>query len=240
MKSIGYGIFIIIGAGLWACSSVSKRYVHRSEIVVSNNYVQPSKEVEAFVAPYGDSLELEMNQVIGFATANFERARPEGALGNLLADLSLHYALDHELVDVTDHPICLLNHGGLRSPISAGPVTVGDIYKLMPFDNTLVVLKLNRSVLPEIHAYLKQSGGEPISGFEVTNDQLVGIGTYEVITVITSNYLALGGDNMDFFKHPISKIDHPKLLRDIIIEYVEATDTIVPLVNGRIRFETQE
>ena len=67
------------------------------------------------------------------------------------------------------------------------------------------MLKLNRSVLPEIHAYLKQSGGEPISGFEVTNDQLVGIGTYEVITVITSNYLALGGDNMDFFKHPIRR-----------------------------------
>ena len=69
--------------------------------------------------------------MIGFATANFERARPEGALGNLLADLSLHYALDHELVDVTEHPICLLNHGGLRSPISAGPVTVGDIYSII-------------------------------------------------------------------------------------------------------------
>jgi 2',3'-cyclic-nucleotide 2'-phosphodiesterase (5'-nucleotidase family) len=236
MKSVRYGIFIIIGAGLWACSSVSKRYVQRSEIVVSNGHVRPSPEVVAFIAPYGDSLEVEMNRVIGFATANFERARPEGALGNLLADLSLQYALENGLVNTSEHPICLLNHGGLRSPISAGPVTVGDIYKLMPFDNTLVVLKLNRSVLPEIHAYLKQSGGEPISGFEVTNAQLLGIGAEEVVTVVTSNYLALGGDNMDFFKQPLSKIDHSKLLRDIIIEYVEATDTIAPLVNGRIRF----
>ena len=33
---------------------------------------------------------------------------------------------------------CLLNTGGLRSSIGKGTVSLGDIYKLMPFDNTIV------------------------------------------------------------------------------------------------------
>lgn len=240
MRFFRTGIFILSGAGLLACSSGYKIYVQGEEVIVSSTTVEPSPEIKSFIQPYSDSLELEMNRVIGFATENLERGRPEGALGNFMADLSLKYAIDNGLVKKEEQPICIMNHGGLRSPINKGDIRVGDIYKLMPFDNTLVVLKLNAAALSEIHEYLKKSGGEPIAGFRVTKDALFGTNSSNVITVVTTNYLALGGDKMDFFTNPIDKKEHPKLLRDIIIEYVEMTDTIVPVIDGRLKLEIQE
>jgi 2',3'-cyclic-nucleotide 2'-phosphodiesterase (5'-nucleotidase family) len=229
------GIFILVGAGLLACSSGSKVYVQGEELIISSSRVIASPEIQSFIQPYSDSLESEMNRVIGFATGNIERDRPEGALGNFMADLALQYALDNGLVKKEEQPICILNHGGLRSPISSGKIRVGDIYKLMPFDNTLVVLQLNRSVLSEIHDYIKNSGGEPIAGFRVTPEELSGQWDVEVITVVTTNYLALGGDKMNFLLNPISKLEDPKLLRDIIIEHVSKSESIVPLMDGRIK-----
>ena len=240
MRFFRTGIFILSGAGLLACSSGYKIYVQGEEVIVSSTAVEPSPEIKSFIQPYSDSLELEMNRVIGFATENLERGRPEGALGNFMADLALKYALDNGLVTKEDQPICMMNHGGLRSPINKGDIRVGDIYKLMPFDNTLVVLKLNATVLLEIHEYLKKSGGEPIAGFSVTKDTLFGTNSSNVITVVTTNYLALGGDKMDFFIHPLDKKEHPKLLRDIIIDYVEQTDTIIPVLDRRIQLEIKE
>lgn len=240
MSILRTGIFILIGAGLLACSSSSKVYVQGEELIISSNTVDASPPIESFIQPYTDSLESEMNRVIGYATDNLERNRPEGALGNFMADLSLKYALDNGLVSEEEQPICLMNHGGLRSPINQGDIHVGDIYKLMPFDNTLVVLKLEASALSEIHEYLKTSGGEPIAGFSVTQNMLNGPSSRNVITVVTTNYLALGGDNMSFFANPLDKIESPKLLRDIIIEYVTKTDTIVPVMDGRLKLEIKE
>ena len=57
---------------------------------------------------------------------------------------------------------------------------------------------------------------------------------------MTTNYLALGGDKMDFFIQPLDKKEHPKLLRDIIIDYVEQTDTIIPVLDRRIQLEIKE
>lgn len=234
------GIFILVGAGLWACSSGSKIYVEGQEVIVSSSTLEPSPEINSFIQPYTDSLQLEMNRVIGYATENLERDRPEGALGNFMADLSLKYALDNGLVSKQEQPICIMNHGGLRSPINRGDIRVGDIYKLMPFDNTLVVLKLNVVALSEIHTYLKKSGGEPVAGFTITQDSILGLNALNHLTVVTTNYLALGGDKMDFFIHSIDKMEHPKLLRDIIIEYVEQVDTIEPVLDNRIQFDIKE
>lgn len=235
MNTFRIGIFILVGAGLMACSSGSRVYVQGEKLIVSSNTIVASPSIESFILPYSDSLQSEMSRVIGFATGNLERDRPEGALGNFMADLALEYALGNGLVKKEEQSICILNHGGLRSPINNGNIKVGDIYKLMPFDNTLVILKLNRSVLSEIHNYIKNSGGEPIAGFKVTPETLTGIEDAEVITVVTTNYLALGGDKMNFLLNPISKLEDPALLRDIIIEYVSKREEIIPLIDGRIK-----
>jgi 2',3'-cyclic-nucleotide 2'-phosphodiesterase (5'-nucleotidase family) len=117
--------------------------------------------------------------------------------------------------------ICLFNTGGIRSSIGKGDVTLGDMYKLMPFENTLVWVELPVSVIPEIETYLKQSGGEPMANCKLIIGKLEINGMRENTThfwVLTSDYLMNGGDKMDFFKKKTNANTTGKLLRDILIE----------------------
>jgi hypothetical protein len=108
----------------------------------------------------------------------------------------------------------------------------------MPFENTLVWVELPISVIPDIEAYLKQSGGEPISNCKIINGKLEIYGMRENtthISVLTSDYLMNGGDKMDFFKKKTSINSTGKLLRDILIEEVKAQRTLVE--NTELRFQ---
>ena len=58
---------------------------------------------------------------------------------------------------------CLLNNGGLRFSLDSGNITRGDIYKLMPFDNKMVIVKIFKEDIFEIFRYIEKKGGEPIS-----------------------------------------------------------------------------
>lgn len=226
-------IILLIGAGLSACSSYS--IYSETSLVEVNTSIDSNSRMDSLIQPYKDSLSSEMNSVIGIAQGDFVKNRPEGALGNLVADLSLAYVKDNRGDLAKCEIVCLMNHGGLRSPISKGDVTVGDVFKLMPFDNQIVVLKLDASKKAEIEAYLRTSGGEPIAGFELSEDASTLPSTN--FYVVTTDYLAGGGDKMNFFLNPLDKIELNVLLRDVIIDYVKNTGTIVPGLDQRIKLD---
>lgn len=228
-------IIILIGAGLSACSSYS--IYSETDLIEVTSKTETNTRIDSIIQPYKDSLSAEMNSVIGIATDDFIRDRPEGALGNFVADLSLKYCKE-TIEDIKKcKVICIMNHGGLRSPISKGEVTVGDIFKLMPFDNQLVVLKLDESKQIEIEEYLKTSGGEPIAGFTIT-EKGMDI-PKQNIYVVTTDYLASGGDKMNFFLNPLGRIDTGVLLRDVIINHVKSEGTISPVIDNRINFKDE-
>ena len=236
MNRIQIVLLAIIGAGLWACSSVSSVYVQTDRVEV-NTSTKKDTELAAFIEPYRDSLALEMERVIAYAANDFTNERPVGTLGNFVVDQTMQYVIDRELAQRDDY-ICIMNYGGLRAPINEGEVVVGDIYKLMPFDNTIVLLKLPATRMDEIASYLRNSGGEPIGGFQLTSN------SYELNTdkklvdtlyVITTDYLANGGDRMNFLKNAYEKTDTGIFLRDVLLEMVEEKDTLVPQMDKRIK-----
>lgn len=228
-------VWMAFGAGLTACSSVSTIYVQSKQVEIASNDNQFSSSLDSIIAPYRDSLKLEMGKIIGFANGNFERNRPEGTLGNFMADVVLESSLEAGFIHIDEQPICILNHGGLRAPINKGNVCVGDIYKLMPFDNNITVVKIPIDRLQEIYQFMNLSGGEPISGFQIKDNEIK-LSTREELTIVTTNYLASGGDNMNFLRDPISRVDFPILLREVLIDYIDRSDTIVPYLDERIKF----
>ncbi|MGM0479750.1 MAG: 5'-nucleotidase C-terminal domain-containing protein [Bacteroidota bacterium] len=232
-------LFVIgcIGAGLWACSSVRSVYVQTDKVPVTT-LTAPDDSMEAFIAPYKEKLAAEMDRPIGYATGDLKRDRPEGALGNFVVDATLDY-LEREGRIPAERYICIMNNGGLRSPISSGTITVGDIYKLMPFDNTVVVAKLPVNALDSICQYLASSGGEPIAGFTMENGscELNSPADSDTLYVVTSDYLFNGGDHMDFFEMHYSYRNTGVFLRDMLIREVEVRDTIQPVLEERITLE---
>jgi len=220
----------------------------------ANHKVEDAEEdstLNAMINPYSEGMKAKMDEVIGFASTTLEKVDPESPLGNFSADVvyeaGLNYASKTKDIGINamSKSFCLLNFGGLRAVVNKGEVTVGDIYSLMPFDNTLTLVKLKGEQVRELAKYLMSAHGQPVSNatFQLSsNSQQMTIGGVpynfdEDVIVVTSDYLANGGDKMDFFKEPVRKWNSGILVRDIFLDYVKATDTLGTYpVEGRITF----
>lgn len=214
-------LYIIIGAGLTACSSVNTISVKSESIGVTSEYEEVNR-IDSIVAPYRTQLEQEMLEVIAVAENDFTRDRPNGVLNNWSADAILNSIPKTQF---NEKPyFCLLNFGGLRNPLSKGDIVLGDVYKLMPFDNEIVIVELPYSSLSKIVSYLMSSGGEPISNaiLDFNHIDILGDdGESDTFFVVTSDYLMNGGDNMNFFQDQLNVIHTGVLMRDAMIEQVK-------------------
>lgn len=207
--------------------------------------IRDDRQVESLVAPFRDRMAEEILQVIGEAAIPLAKATPEGTLGNFAADAMLRAA--RQQLDGPVH-MALTNNGGLRVPIAPGPITVGQMYELMPFENMLSVLTLSGHQIVEMADQLAAVRGEPIAGFSfrietegdrlVARDLLIGGEPVELeaeYRLVTNDYMANGGDSPSAIHEPLARVDLPVLLRDAFIAYVMEEGVIRPELEGRIR-----
>lgn len=233
MKLSFYSI-IIAGASLMACSSHLVVNSNLNKVAVSTETIE-DEYIISTVKPYKDSLNKRMNEVLGTSTQDFIVSRPSSNLMNWVADAV--FVNQTRNIRLAQPVICFLNTGGIRSSIGKGNITLGDMYQLMPFENTLVWVELPFSVIPEIEAYLQKSGGEPISNCKIINGKLIINGMQENTSnfwVLTSDYLMNGGDKMDFFKRKLNVNHTGKLLRDILIEELKNQGNMIENSEPRI------
>jgi 2',3'-cyclic-nucleotide 2'-phosphodiesterase (5'-nucleotidase family) len=185
------------------------------------------------IQPYQSEIEEQMNETLVYTKNDLTKGRPQSTIGNFVTDLCLNYC---------DANICVFNNGGLRTTIDRGDITRGKIFELMPFENELVILELNKTDFIGLLNYISLRGGEPFSGLNIKIDKNnniiehswpVNFNNNETVRVLTSDYLANGGDKMSFFK---GKKQHKigLKLRDAIIDYCEKNDTIDIRLDNRI------
>lgn len=228
-------IFIFsIGAGLLACSSVNTISVDSDSVPITAKYEEKNK-IDSIIGPYRVEMEDEMLEVIAQAENDFTKGRPNAPLNNWCADAILNSQLIEKKADLP--VLCLLNVGGLRSPINKGLITLGDIFKLMPFDNEIVWVLMPASSIYDIEEYLSKSGGEPIAGLEMNagkfslNDSLA---SESAFWVLTSDYLFNGGDHMDFFQKKLKVELTGVLMRDAMIMEAKRQEVLVWNNDNRI------
>ncbi|ADQ07665.1 5'-Nucleotidase domain protein [Caldicellulosiruptor hydrothermalis 108] len=208
------------------------------------------KEVLEIIEKADKQVGQQFSKVIGTAVADItreQRAKPYGdsALGNWAADAIREFA--H-----TD--FAFTNNGGLRIDLKKGPITLGDIYQLMPFDNTIVILKMKGSQIKTILEEAVQDNGKGIQVSGLTfkydmkkpsmnrvYDMKMSNGTPiemdKVYTVATNNFMATGGDGFKGFTDPsVAKTytDTYKLLRDVFIEKIQKQKELKPSLERRI------
>lgn len=223
-------ILIAVGAGLLACSSVNTISLvssdsNNSDVVFQGN---DANAIDSIVSPYRMELEAEMNEVIAYAERPFDKGRPGGSLNNWAADALLESQIEN--ARLAGPTFSLLNVGGLRNTINEGEVTLGDIFKVMPFDNEIVWVEMPVESLSAIADYLTNSGGEPIAGAKLINGKLEIDGMNaetKTVWILTSDYLMNGGDRMDFFQQKISVTHSNELLRDAFIRMAKKQKMLV-------------
>ncbi len=145
---------------------------HDGRLVPVTADIPEDSTVAAIVEKYRAGLELFVSEVIAESPLEMpdgDVLREPTALGNFVADCLRRAA-------GTD--IALQNGGGIRAPLHAGPVRIGDIYALLPFDNTIVTMTLTgRQVLEMCReaAEKRGTGGfGAVSGITFTVERGVG------------------------------------------------------------------
>jgi len=206
--------------------------------------IPASPKMETLVAPFRARMGAEIQQVIGETTGILSKSLPEGTLGNFATDAML-WAANQRVSRPVE--MALTNNGGLRVPLGPGPITVGQMYELMPFENRLSILVLSGSQVQELCDELAERRGEPIAGFSfrievegggrVAGDVRVGGAPLEAESeyrLVTNDYMADGGESLLPLQSPVAREDLPILLRDAFIEYLAYRGIIEPKLEGRV------
>ena len=240
MKLKNYTLYIV-AIFIIACSPSYNLQSHHDEVIEVQAPVDST--VLAIITPYQNGIESQMNEVLCVSEMEMKKGRPESLLGNFVTDLCLNYADAH---------VCVMNSGGLRSSLPKGNITRGDIYTLMPFENELVVLELDSESFKGLVDYITKRGGEPFSGMTLKAsskgydiEEVSGMEDFfdfnkgDKIRVLTSDYLANGGDKMWFFKDK-EQIKVGIKLRDAIIDHCSKSDTISSKLDNRLIFTENE
>ncbi|MDB2675586.1 5'-nucleotidase C-terminal domain-containing protein [Flavobacteriales bacterium] len=215
-------IYLLLALALINQPSIEYSSMERSVFDVKTSEIDSSMYYT--ILPYKQQLDSQMNEVLCYASTDFTKGKPESILGNWTSDACLEIA--QELTDVFDIDVSFFNTGGLRSSLSKGNITKRDIFKLMPFENELVVLELSKDEFMSLKNYFVQTEGQPIAfsdNFSIEDS---------VFQVLTTDYLANGGDKMSFFNN---KIQHKVgiKMRDALITYCVENDTISSTLDSR-------
>ena len=239
-------IFMIISLIL-SCDNSKILVNTEGENISISSGIETIKEVEDIINPYKLNLDKTMNQVLSFSVDNYSKNDGDynTAIGNLMAD-AIFELTNPVFKRRTGKNIdmVLLNHGGIRSILPKGNVTTKTAYKLMPFENSVVVVALKGSVVLEMTNYLKVSDkAHPISGLELVINadnsyQKIQIGNTDVDSekiyfVATNDYLYKGGDQMDFFKKSDTLYELNYKIRNVLLDYFSINDTLNPKIDQR-------
>lgn len=176
----------------------------------------------------------------------------ESELGNWMADV---------VKEKASADVGIVNNGGIRlSPVPAGNITVGTIFYLMPFDNTVTTVNMTGAQLKATIEQGVAEGGKglQVSGIKITYDNSkdsgsrvtsvvrekdgTSINPNDVIKVAAPDFLGTGGDGFTEFSLPeIAKTynDSHTLVRDALIENVRKNKAIVIKMNQRLRNQSQ-
>jgi 2',3'-cyclic-nucleotide 2'-phosphodiesterase (5'-nucleotidase family) len=244
-------VLILTFALLLSCGE--KKYfvtkIEGKKISVESSVIE-STEIENFVKPYRDNIDKDLSQVLSFAPETLDKTGTwQTPIGNFLSDITLEKTQPiFEKRENKSIDICLLNHGGIRSIIPNGNVTARTAYEIMPFENTTIVVGLKAEQIEEIVSYIiSEKKPHPLSGMTFTigkdktakNIQIQGkpIENNTVYYVVTSDYLANGGDNMNFFKKGVASYPIDYKLRNIVIDYFKEIDTVPLTKDIRISVE---
>lgn len=178
----------------------------------------------------------------------------ECEMGNVVSDAMLARVKDQGIT------IALSNGGGLRASIDQGPVTMGEVLSVLPFQNTLSTFQLTGAdvivALENGASQMEEGAGRfaQVAGLKYTVDPAAAPGsrisdvlvmkegewapidTTEIYGLVSNNYVRSGGDGYEVFATKAQNpYDFGPDLADVLAEYLAAQGTgFTPALDGRI------
>ena len=225
MKYLSLFCFIF----LFSCAkTVYVADVDVSYLRIDDKQSEQSMALDSLIEPYRAKLDTIMNEQIAYAKGDLVKEKPGGSLGNWFADIFYDASVKSFGEESID--IAFQNYGGIRIPVlGKGPITVGDIYELMPFDNEVVTMEMDSASLQILLDKIADYGGWPISGATFAIQDTVAVDVFiggeaftnqRTYTIVLPDYIANGGGGC-FFLEDMPRSEKDVLIRDLIIGYLK-------------------
>ncbi|MFD1614261.1 5'-nucleotidase C-terminal domain-containing protein [Gelatiniphilus marinus] len=204
-------------------------------------------EIESYIKPFRDNIQKDLDSVLAYSTNTYSKTdgHLNTAIGNFMADAVYNEANPIFNKRTGKHiDMVLLNHGGIRSILPKGNISKRTAFKLMPFENSIVVVALKGAQIYNIIEYLRtRKRAHPISklklvldkDFNVFEAKINGknIDKNKTYYVATNDYLYNGGDSMLFFKPNDSLYVLNYKIRNALIDTFKKLDTVKPVIDDR-------
>ncbi len=220
--------------------------------------VAPDPAIEARIAELAGPIEEVRARVVAETAAPIDGSREscragECEMGNLVAEAMLDRVADQGIT------IAIANGGGLRASIDAGPVTMGEVLGVLPFQNTLSTFQVTGAdVIAALENGVSRiedaSGRFPqVAGLKYTFDPAKppGARVSEVMVLlggdawapidpaatyglVSNNYVRGGGDGYAMFVAAANAYDFGPDLADVTAEYLARLQPYTPFIDGRI------
>ena len=248
MKQSYLLIFLLV---ISSCKKSEKQLIKiTAKNIAIDSTIKASEEITNIINPYKEKLTSEMQEVLCYSPKEIIKSdgNMQSSLGNLMADMCFKMANPifkentNEAIDFV-----LLNYGGIRADLPKGYIKKEHAFKLMPFENELVVVNLTGDkVLELISFFINNKEAHP---FCKNIELIISKNSYNLkikgnvfnknktYNVLTNDYLHNGGSNMNFFKNSKKFTILDYKIRDVIIDYFKKTDTLKATLDNRVIFK---
>ena len=248
MKQSYLLIFLLV---ISSCKKSEKQLIKiTAKNIAIDSTIKASEEITNIINPYKEKLTSEMQEVLCYSPKEIIKSdgNMQSSLGNLMADMCFKMANPifkentNEAIDFV-----LLNYGGIRADLPKGYIKKEHAFKLMPFENELVVVNLTGDkVLELISFFINNKDAHP---FCKNIELIISKNSYNLkikgnvfnknktYNVLTNDYLHNGGSNMNFFKNSKKFTILDYKIRDVIIDYFKKTDTLKATLDNRVIFK---
>ena len=221
----------------------NKKLSHMEAKLIPVKNVRPDSDVAKILEPFNGKVRKRMEEVIGVATDDLRTSRTkESPLGNAVADAFRENAKTE---------IAIQNVGGIRAFLTKGMITWGNAFEVLPFQNTLITLKMTGAQLKKTleRGLVESVGMVQVSGLRVQFDpskpagqQVVSaallngnkIEDSKLYTVSTNDFVLAGGDGFTEFANGTDIVNTGIILRDVFVDYIKTHRMISPQLDGRI------
>jgi 5'-nucleotidase/UDP-sugar diphosphatase len=160
------------------------------QVVSGPSAAKPDAALVEMLKPWIAKHEAAFGERIGFTRSGLDAGSD-----------ALHLWVTRSIHDILKTDVALVNKGGFRAGLAAGPITRGSVYQVLPFDNSLMTFKLKGDALLRALANPKAIVAGVTKSAKGYKDSagrdIVPTGIYTVASV---EYLYFGGDGFDFEK----------------------------------------
>ncbi|TLV03292.1 5'-nucleotidase C-terminal domain-containing protein [Dyadobacter luticola] len=192
-----------------------------------DHQTREDSSIVKYYQPYKEKMQAEMSRVVGQSAKELTKpSGPETLMGNYFSDALLKEGLKKD----PNIQFTLSTKGGLRTTFPEGNITVAKVFELMPFENEMVVLQLNGQSVKDLIDFVVKKDGEPVAGLRmkikngVASDVTIAGQPFDpakTYTLLTYDYLADGGDELDFLKRATARKDIGIKVRDALLENIK-------------------